>query len=113
MLKERYGGERLKLERPKSFFVSHRHFSRFGSEKFSNHFKCHENVLHQMAWFMTSSIRAFMYNFGYVQIFKMSKVLINSQARASNECELVSKSIITAFNFLLASKMFCLLNIYG
>ena len=55
----------------------------------------------------------FKYNFGYVQILKMFKVLINNQARASNECELVNKSIITAFNFLLASKMFCLSNIYG
>ena len=27
MLKARYGGEKLKLERPKYFFVSHRHKS--------------------------------------------------------------------------------------
>ena len=27
MLKERYGGQKLKLERPKCFFVSHRHKS--------------------------------------------------------------------------------------
>ena len=27
LLKARYGGEKLKLERPKSFFVSHRHKS--------------------------------------------------------------------------------------
>ena len=62
---------------------------------------------------MTSSIRVFFYSFGYVQILKMPKLLINNQTRASNEWELVSKSIITAFNFLLASKMFCRSNIYG
>ena len=33
------------------------------------------------------------YNFGNVQILKMPKVLINNQARASNECELVSKAL--------------------
>ena len=62
---------------------------------------------------MRSLIRVFFYNFGYVQILKVFKMLINNQARASDECELVSKRIITALNFLLASKMFCLLNIYG
>ena len=55
----------------------------------------------------------FFYNVGYVQFLKVHKLLINNQTRASNECELVSKSIITAFNFLLASEMFCLSNIYG
>ena len=62
---------------------------------------------------MTSSIRVIFDNFGYVQILKMSKVRLYNQARGSNEGEEASKSIITAFNFLLASKMICLSNIYG
>ena len=42
-----------------------------------------------MAWFMKSSIHVFFKNnFEYVKIFKMSRVLTNNQARASNECEL-------------------------
>ena len=66
-----------------------------------------------MAWFMTSSNSCVFDNFGHVQILKMPKVRLYNQARASNEGEGASKSIITAFNFLLESKMFRLSNIYG
>ena len=51
-----------------------------------------------MAWLMTSSFRVIFDNFGYVQILKMSKVRLYNEARASNEGEEASKSIITAFN---------------
>ena len=58
-------------------------------------------------------IRVVFDNFGYAQILKMAKVRLYNQARPLNEGEGVSKSIISAFNFLLASKMFCLSSIYG
>ena len=55
----------------------------------------------------------FLINLG---MFRHLKVLLYTQARASNEGEGASKSIIgiiTDFNFLLASKMFFWSNIYG